>query len=195
VPELQRLRADHASAVLAFELANRAYFAASVSDRGDEFYDQFTEQHNALLAEQEAGTCAFHVLVGEDGSVLGRFNLVDFEDGTAELGARVLSVLGSTASTHRPRALPHSSTARAAMEVHPRRGARPGEYLGVVQQPVRVARRRAGARGQLGSAGRLDGSKIHTASLARAAIPHGVGDVRLLYLEEADSPGLTTVCE
>ena len=37
MPELQRLDAGHAPAVLAFELANRAYFAASVSDRGDEF--------------------------------------------------------------------------------------------------------------------------------------------------------------
>jgi [ribosomal protein S5]-alanine N-acetyltransferase len=89
VPELQRLRADHGPAILAFELANRAYFAASISDRGDEFYDQFTEQHNALLAEQETGTCAFHVLVGEDGSILGTFNLRDIEDGTAELGYRV----------------------------------------------------------------------------------------------------------
>ena len=89
MPELQRLRAGHAPAVLAFELANRAYFAASISDRGDEFYERFTEQHNALLAEQEAGTCAFHVLVGDDGSILGRFNLVGIEDGTAELGYRV----------------------------------------------------------------------------------------------------------
>ena len=89
MPELERLRADHAPAVLAFELANRAYFAASVSDCGDEFYDQFTERYNALLAEQEAGICVFHVLVGEDGTVLGRFNLVDLEDGTAELGYRV----------------------------------------------------------------------------------------------------------
>jgi ribosomal-protein-alanine N-acetyltransferase len=89
VPELQRLRAGHAPAVLAFELANRAYFAASVSDRGDEFYDQFTDRHSALLAEQEAGICAFYVLVAEDGSVLGRFNLYRFEDGTAELGYRV----------------------------------------------------------------------------------------------------------
>ncbi len=40
MPELQRLRADHASAVLDFELANRAYFAASISDRGDEFYEE-----------------------------------------------------------------------------------------------------------------------------------------------------------
>ncbi len=89
MPELQRLRAGHAPAVLAFELANRAYFAASISDRGDEFYERFTEQHNALLAEQEAGTCAFHVLAGDDGSILGRFNLVGIEDGTAELGYRV----------------------------------------------------------------------------------------------------------
>ena len=89
MPELQRLRADHAATVLAFELANRAYFAAFISDRGDEFFDQFTERHNALLAEQEAGICAYYVLVGEDGSVLGRFNLYGIADGTAALGYRV----------------------------------------------------------------------------------------------------------
>lgn len=89
MPELQRLRAEHAPAVLAFELANRAYFATFISDRGDEFFDQFSEEFSALLAEQETGTCAFHVLVGEDGTVLGRFNLYRLEDGTAELGYRV----------------------------------------------------------------------------------------------------------
>ena len=89
MPELQQLHADHAPGVLAFELANRAYFAASISDRGDGFYDQFTERHRDLLAEQEAGTGAFYVLVAEDGSVLGRFNLYRFRDGTADLGYRV----------------------------------------------------------------------------------------------------------
>lgn len=89
MPELQRLRADHAPAVLAFELANRAYFAASISDRGDAYFEQFTARYDGLLAEQEAGVCAFHVLVAEDGVVLGRFNLVDLADGTAELGYRV----------------------------------------------------------------------------------------------------------
>ncbi|MER7690870.1 GNAT family N-acetyltransferase [Streptomyces sp. NPDC097610] len=89
MPELQRLQAGHASAVLAFELANRTYFAAAVSDRGDDFFDQFADRHSALLAEQEIGTCVFHVLVAEDGSVLGRFNLVNIEDRTAELGYRV----------------------------------------------------------------------------------------------------------
>jgi ribosomal-protein-alanine N-acetyltransferase len=89
VPELQRLDAGHAPAVLAFELANRAYFAASISDRGDEFYDQYSDRHRALLADQEAGLCVFYVLVADDGSVLGRFNLYDIGDGTADLGYRV----------------------------------------------------------------------------------------------------------
>jgi ribosomal-protein-alanine N-acetyltransferase len=89
VPELKRLHAGDAPAVLAFELANRAYFAASVSDRGDEFYDRFTDRYSALLAEQEAGICAFYVLLADDGSVLGRFNLYDLKDGTADLGYRV----------------------------------------------------------------------------------------------------------
>ena len=89
MPELQRLSADHAAAVLAFELANRAYFATFISDRGDEFFDHFTEGFDALLAEQDTGTCVFHVLVSEDGTVLGRFNLFDLQDGAAVLGYRV----------------------------------------------------------------------------------------------------------
>ena len=89
MPELQRLNAGHAPAVLAFELANRAYFATFISDRGDEFFDHFTEGFDALLAEQDTGTCVFHVLVGEDGTVLGRFNLFDLQDGAAVLGYRV----------------------------------------------------------------------------------------------------------
>jgi ribosomal-protein-alanine N-acetyltransferase len=88
VPELRLLRAGHAPAVLAFELVNRAYFAASISDRGDAFYERFTDRFDALLAEQEAGIGAFYVLV-EDGSVLGRFNLIFTEDGAAKLGYRV----------------------------------------------------------------------------------------------------------
>lgn len=89
MPELKRLHAGHAPSVLAFELANRAYFAASISDRGDDFFDQFTDRYNALLAEQEAGICACYVLVAEDSSILGRFNLFQIEDHTAELGYRV----------------------------------------------------------------------------------------------------------
>jgi [ribosomal protein S5]-alanine N-acetyltransferase len=89
MPELQPLQASHASALLAFELANRDYFAGFISDRGDAFFDEFAERLKALQAEQEAGIGAFYVLVADDGSIMGRFNLVFGEDGTAELGYRV----------------------------------------------------------------------------------------------------------
>jgi ribosomal-protein-alanine N-acetyltransferase len=113
VPELQRLDAGHAAAVLAFELANRAYFAAFISDRGDEFYRQFADRHRALLAEQEAGTGAFYVLVAEDGSVLGRFNLIFAQDGTAELGYRVAQhVAGRGVATAAVRELCRLAAAR-----------------------------------------------------------------------------------
>jgi len=113
VPELKRLHADDAPAVLAFELANRTYFAASVSDRGDEFFDQFADRYSTLLAEQEAGISAFYVLVAEDGSVLGRFNLYDFEDGTAELGYRVAQhVAGRGVATATVRELCRLAAAR-----------------------------------------------------------------------------------
>lgn len=89
MPELRRLHADDEPAVLAFELANRAYFAASVTDRGDAYFERFADRFKALLAEQDAGVCVFHVLLDDDGSVLGRFNLYDLEDGVAVLGYRV----------------------------------------------------------------------------------------------------------
>ncbi|MEW2623206.1 GNAT family protein [Streptomyces sp. NPDC048106] len=89
MPELQRLSLDHAPALLAFERENRAYFAASVPDRGDDYFARFGERLDALLAEQEAGICHFHVLAGPDGEILGRVNLMDVADGGADLGYRV----------------------------------------------------------------------------------------------------------
>lgn len=88
MPELQLLRLDHAPAILAFERANRAYFAASIPDRGDAYFTGFAERHAGLLAEQATGLCHFHVLVTGD-EVVGRVNLVDAVDGAAELGYRI----------------------------------------------------------------------------------------------------------
>ncbi|MEU3186821.1 GNAT family N-acetyltransferase [Streptomyces sp. NPDC006923] len=88
-PALDLLRPDHAPAVLAFERENRAYFSASISDRGDDYFSGFDARHAELLAEQGAGLCFFHVLVDGDGAVLGRINLVDVADRTAELGYRI----------------------------------------------------------------------------------------------------------
>ncbi|MFE6975663.1 GNAT family N-acetyltransferase [Streptomyces sp. NPDC057682] len=89
-PRLERLRADHAPALLAFERENRAFFAASVPDRGDAYFAEFEARLDSLLAEQSAGVCHFHVLVAEGtGEILGRFNIVDVTDGTADLGFRL----------------------------------------------------------------------------------------------------------
>lgn len=65
--------------VRAFELANRAFFATAISDRGDAYFEHFDERHSEMVAEQEAGTGAFYLLIDADTSVLGRFNL--FFDG------------------------------------------------------------------------------------------------------------------
>ncbi|WP_051718038.1 GNAT family N-acetyltransferase [Streptomyces megasporus] len=86
---LERLRADHAPALSAFERENRAWFARSVADRGDAYFAEFDARHAALLAEQETGACHFHVVVDEDGELVGRVNLVDVAEGGAELGYRV----------------------------------------------------------------------------------------------------------
>lgn len=86
---LQRLRSDHAASVFDFEAANRNYFAESVSDRGDDFFEEFDERFQDLLAHQDAGICVYHVLVDRDDSVVGRFNLYDLERGSATVGYRV----------------------------------------------------------------------------------------------------------
>ncbi|GAB3110141.1 GNAT family N-acetyltransferase [Streptomyces calidiresistens] len=94
---LERLRADHAAAVIAFEWENREWFARSIPDRGDAWFAEFHERHRALLAEQEAGLHHLHVLVEDDGRVIGRVNLVDVAGpagGTAELGYRIAEAAG-----------------------------------------------------------------------------------------------------
>ena len=87
--QLQRVRGDHMDAVRAFELANRTYFAQFINDRGDDFYERYAERHRELLMEQDSGECIFHVLLDQDGTVSGRFNLYDIVDGSARVGYRV----------------------------------------------------------------------------------------------------------
>ena len=78
-----------------------------------QFYDQFAERHSSMLAEQEAGIAAFYVLVAEDGSVLGRFNLVFAEDGAANVGYRVAQhVAGRGVATATVRELCRLAAAR-----------------------------------------------------------------------------------
>jgi ribosomal-protein-alanine N-acetyltransferase len=117
VLELQRLHSDHSPAILAFEVVNRAYFAASITDRGDEFFEHFSERHDASLVEQDAGTCIFHVLVNESGTVLGRFNLYDVEHGSADVGYRVAeNAAGRGVATSTLRELRWLATERYGLE-------------------------------------------------------------------------------
>lgn len=89
--KIELVRPDHAPAILAFERENREFFAASIPDRGDHYFTEFADRHAALLAWQEEGTDWFHVLIDpdDDGAILGRVNLVEAKDGSAELGYRV----------------------------------------------------------------------------------------------------------
>ena len=89
MPELELLRPDHAPALLAFELENRAYFAAAVPDRGDDYFAAFDRHLGETLALQAAGTDLYHVLVEPDGSIAGRVNLFEVADGSADLGYRI----------------------------------------------------------------------------------------------------------
>jgi ribosomal-protein-alanine N-acetyltransferase len=58
------------------------------------------------------------VLVGEDGSVLGRFNLYDFEDGAARLGYRVAQqVAGRGVATAAVRELCQLAAARHGLRI------------------------------------------------------------------------------
>lgn len=89
MPAIERLRLDHGAALLVFEQENRAYFATLVSDRGDDYFTHFDERLGGLLDEQATGRCHCHVLIGEAGEVVGRVNLVDVADSSAELGFRI----------------------------------------------------------------------------------------------------------
>jgi ribosomal-protein-alanine N-acetyltransferase len=89
VPEVELLRADHAPALFTFEQTNREYFAASVPDRGDAYFASFAERHAELLAWQAAGAGFFHVLVAEDGAIVGLVNLWEVDGGSADLGFRI----------------------------------------------------------------------------------------------------------
>ncbi len=56
---------------------------------GDEFFAEFDMWHVQLLASQVAGTAYFHLLVTEHGEVVGRVNLTEVGDRSAELGYRI----------------------------------------------------------------------------------------------------------
>lgn len=78
----------------AFEVRNREFFARAVGDRGDDYFAEFAKRHRALLEENAAGTTAMFLVRDRDGRLVGRVNLVDIADGSAELGYRIAEDAG-----------------------------------------------------------------------------------------------------
>ncbi len=69
---LEALALTHASALLTFELANRAFFAAHIADRGDDYFEHFGDRLTALVAEREAGPhCLSYSSTAPSGSSVG----------------------------------------------------------------------------------------------------------------------------
>ncbi len=87
---LEALALTHASALLTFELANRAFFAAHIADRGDDYFEHFGDRLTALVAEREARTSLPFVLLDSTERIIGRVNITDIDrPGDTELGFRV----------------------------------------------------------------------------------------------------------
>lgn len=88
------LSPNDAEELLAFEVANRAFFAAQVGDRGDAYFqlDYLKELLTELAAEQELGRRYMYLIRDGAGALVGRVNLVDVARGDlqkAELGYRI----------------------------------------------------------------------------------------------------------
>lgn len=87
---LELLTVDHARPLERFERSNRAFFAARIGDRGDDFFEHFDDRLAARVRENREGTSLFFVVVDADGEILGRVNISDIDRPTlTELGFRV----------------------------------------------------------------------------------------------------------
>jgi arginase len=87
---LELLTLGHARPLERFERSNRAFFAAQVGDRGDDYFAHFDDQLAARVHENREGRSLFFVIVDTDGEVLGRVNISDIDQpALTELGFRV----------------------------------------------------------------------------------------------------------
>lgn len=88
---LTLLSKDDSKELYDFESINRAYFEQSVPGRGNDYfiYENFVRILDQLLTEHEAGTSYFHLIKDENGTIVGRMNLVDIDEGTGSIGYRI----------------------------------------------------------------------------------------------------------
>ena len=87
---LELLTVEHSRPLERFERTNRAFFAACIGDRGDDYFEDFDDRVALRVAENVAATSLYFVLLDLDGEVLGRINLSDLHGpGPTELGFRI----------------------------------------------------------------------------------------------------------
>ncbi|WDL97886.1 GNAT family N-acetyltransferase [Alicyclobacillus sp. ALC3] len=87
------LKESDAKDLLQFELENRRYFAASVTDRGDDYFSNFQTVMADDIGAQKRGECQYYLARNSSGDIVGRINLrgveVQANLQTASLGYRV----------------------------------------------------------------------------------------------------------
>jgi ribosomal-protein-alanine N-acetyltransferase len=94
---LELLTTEHTARLETFEKENRAFFASRITDRGDQYFEEFAARLAALVQENAEGTSLLCVVVDDgdgdgdgDGDILGRVNITDIDQPElTELGFRV----------------------------------------------------------------------------------------------------------
>lgn len=95
---IRTLLQDDASALLAFEQANRVWFERHIDPRPDAFYspDGIHAHVAQFLLEHQQGLLHPCIIVDQDGKLIGRANLkgIDQQARTAEVGYRIAEQQG-----------------------------------------------------------------------------------------------------
>ncbi|PFG13094.1 GNAT family N-acetyltransferase [Bacillus sp. es.036] len=90
---IHRLQESDAESLFHFEVANRSFFNKMVPDRGEDYYkfETFNDKLVQLITEQSLGLSTFYLVRDENGTIIGRINLVDFNHSnqSVELGYRI----------------------------------------------------------------------------------------------------------
>ncbi|MBA4538719.1 GNAT family N-acetyltransferase [Bacillus aquiflavi] len=90
---IEKLNSTDAKDLYKFEFENRTFFEEMVPTRGDDYYkaEFFKIRHETLLEDQAKGISNFYLIKDQNGSILGRINLVDIDEShkIGHLGYRV----------------------------------------------------------------------------------------------------------
>lgn len=90
---IEKITAQDAKDVYKFESDNRDFFEETVPTRGNDYYNPevFKTRHVNILKEQANGISIFYLIKDEQGSILGRINLVDIDElnKVAHIGYRI----------------------------------------------------------------------------------------------------------